>query len=201
MLAFAAGAQAQNLVINGDFEVNGAPGTMFNNSNALFTATMATSSAFGGSDELDIVTANDFGIPAQSGAWKVGMHQRTNDPNNVDAFSLALSAPTNPGQAYTLSYFATALPGSFISSLEIGLSNNPADFGVLIHSGTPADAVSWSAFSTGFVAPGSFAFLTVRNTTQPADGYVFVDNISLVPAPGAAGVLGAWLLVAGRRRR
>ena len=63
-----------NLLLNGDFETNTASGTMFNMSNANFTATVSAATAFGSAEEIDLVTGTDFGIAPQSGSWKLGIH-------------------------------------------------------------------------------------------------------------------------------
>jgi hypothetical protein len=192
-------AQGQNLVTNGDFENNSAGSTQYNRTNAQFTGFMATSTAFGGSEELDIVTGSALGIPPQSGNWKVGLHQRTNDPANVDAFSLLLSSATVNGGSCTVSFYATGVPGAALGTTEIGLSNNPSDFGTLIASGTPSNSTAWHLFSANIVSPGSFSYITVRNSLLPTGNYAFIDNLSLeVPAPGAVALLG---LLAGPRRR
>ncbi len=190
-----------NLVINGDIEDNTAVGTMFNMSNDTFNATVAHATAFGTSQEIDLVTGLDYGIAPQSGNWKLGLHQRSNLPTNVDAFSFDLSSPVVNGSAYLLRFFAAGLSVAPLGPVEIGLSGSASDFGTLIFSGTPGSATEWTQFDYAFVAPIDASFLTVRNAAV-YNMYAFVDNFSLsdarIPAPGACHPLGDHRCRSGR---
>lgn len=63
-----------NLILNGNIENNTAAATMFNMTNATFDATVSDATAFGVSEEIDLVTGTDFGVAPQSGSWKLGLH-------------------------------------------------------------------------------------------------------------------------------
>src|SRR4051794_38380890 len=82
---------AQNLILNGDFEHNGATVTEYNLDNATFNAHVYHCTAFGTAQEIDLITGHPYGLPPQSGSWKLALHREYNGPN--DAFSFNLSAP------------------------------------------------------------------------------------------------------------
>jgi hypothetical protein len=193
------GAAAQaNLVLNGDFEDNSAVRTRFNLSNAHFDALMANATAFGTSKEIDLVTGNDYGIPPQSGNWKLGLHERSDVPGIFDGFSLDLSSNIVAGQEYDLQFFAAGLNSDPQAAIQIGLSNSATDFGTLLFSGLPTSSTEWSQFDFSFTAEAGAAFLTVRNDPDVVDGYAFVDNISLdptaVPEPATLVLLSSALI-------
>ncbi len=200
--SLSAGASAVNIVQNGDFEDNSAGTTQFNVNNGVFGVFMAGGAAFGGSNELDIVTSTDFGIEAYSGKWKVGLHQNTGNDSNRDEFSLTLTQAVTAGQAIKVSFATVGLPGSPIGGIEIGLSNNASDFGTLIFGGNSGTSTAWKVFTFEGVAPADGSFLTVRNSLE-RDVYAFVDAVSLevVPAPASLGAVVGGAALLGRRRR
>ncbi|MBP7052680.1 MAG: hypothetical protein KBE65_16845 [Phycisphaerae bacterium] len=208
MVLAVAGAAQANVIANGDIEDNTAVATIFNMSNATFDATVADATAFGNSQEIDLVTGLDFGIAPQSGNWKLGLHQYGGYPTYADAFSLDLLSPVVSGNAYVLQFFAASKQGSGWGSVEIGLSDSASSFGTLIFSGAPTSETEWTQFDYSFVASVDASFLTVRNGAE-YNMYAFVDNFSLVegtaaiPAPAAVllGSVGAGLVSWLRRRR
>ena len=149
----AGSALGQNIIINGDFESNSAGSTQFNLSNVSFTSLMNNSTAFGTSEELDIITGLSLGIAPQSGSWKVGMHERQG--LGVDAFSLELSQPVVAGQVYDFSCWVAGL-ADFANPLlqfEVGLSGLANDFGTTVVFGTAASTSAWNEVTSTFVAP------------------------------------------------
>ncbi len=199
-LGMATRAQA-NLIINGDIEDNTAFGSTFNMTNAIFNTKVANATAFGTSEEIDLVTGSGYGIAPQSGDWKLGLHQAAT--TNVDAFSLDLSSPVISGNTYALQFFAAGLATTTtypFGSVEIGLSSSATNFGTLIFSGAPTSIEVWTQFDHGFVAPVNASFLTVRNATE-TDMYAFVDNFSLIPEPATVALLGFGSLTLLRRKR
>jgi hypothetical protein len=199
-----------NLILNGDFETNSAAGSNFNLANVDFNALFANGTAFGTSEELDLVTANDFGIAPKNGKWKVGLHQKSSVPGSFDGFSLELASNVVTGTLYHLHFFAAGHPDFPLAGLQIGLSNNPSDFGTILFSGLPTSASAWSQFEYfDFTALMDAAFLTVRNDPAYFDGYVFVDDLSLVttvPEPSTllligSALIGFWVLRGRRNRR
>lgn len=201
LLASAASvSSAANLILNGDFENNSAGSTQFNLSNATYTAMMANSVGFGSSEELDIVTGSDFGISPQSGKWKVGMHQRTDDPSHVDAFSLELASLVSSGSALSLSFYTAAFSGLPLGSVKIGLSSDASSFGTEVFSAATITDTAWTHYTHDFVAPVDAAYLTVQLSLDSGN-YAFVDNFTLTPSPSGAALAGLASLAAFRRRR
>src|SRR5262245_60358083 len=85
----------QNLVLNGDFENNGANSSQYNLSNASFNLLLNSATAFGTGDEIDLMTTDSpYGLPPESGLWKAAIH-KSGYPyyGNDDAFSFTLSSP------------------------------------------------------------------------------------------------------------
>ena len=198
IIVFCVHVQA-NMIINGDFENNSATGTDFNLNNSAFNSKMHNATAFGTSEEIDLVTGTDYGIIPRSGKWKLGLHQRTIDPTRVDAFSLELSSQVLNGSNYVLQFYAAGFSSAPIGPVEIGLSDNPSDFGVLIYTGLPTSDSAWTQFNHAFNAPVDAAYLTVRNAAE-TDMYVFVDNFSLVPEPATLCLLALGTILAVRKR-
>ena len=199
ILGMGEAAQA-NLIKNGDIENNTASATKYNMNNATFNATVADATAFGTSQEIDLITGLDYGIAPQSGRWKLALHQNTGAATNVDAFSFHLYSPLVSGNSYNLQFFAAGKASSPLGPVEIGLAFNATTFGTLIFSGTPAGTTEWTQFDYTFIAPSNASFLTVRNATVE-DMYVFVDNFTLVPEPVTIVLFGLGGLGLIRRKR
>ena len=139
-LVMAPSLHAQNLIINGDFEINTASECDFNLDNIEFNATVSNATAFGTAEEIDVMTAADgcgFGSPPQSGDTKLAIHSQS-PGGRFDAFSLDLSSPIVAGNTYTLVFYAEPVfdfsPDA--GAVEVGLSNNPTDFGTLVFTAT-----------------------------------------------------------------
>jgi hypothetical protein len=217
LLLSANSANAASIILNGDFENNTETGSQFNVFDVTFNVIVANATAFGTANEIDLVTASDFGIAPQSGAWKLGLHTQTG--GSFDGFSFGLSSAVVSGASYDLGFFGALLDpqfGAVSGPIEIGLSNDSGVFGTLVYSGTPLSFESWTAFNATFIAPVNGSFLTVR-TGNVADDYAFVDNFSLeqsgdareqsdlaaVPEPASLILIGTGTasLIARRRKR
>jgi hypothetical protein len=190
------------MIINGSFENNTSGGTQYNLTNANFNSLMSSITAFGASEELDIMDhANIYGLPPVDGNYKVALHLRTD--GLADAFSFGLSSSIVAGRTYTLSFWAQTVldfdPGR--EPLHIGISNSATDFGTLLYTTGPNTPNAWQYHETTFVAGVSGNHLTVSNGPGPNSTWIHVDDFRLVPAPGSAGVLALGGLVALRRRR
>lgn len=191
-------------VLNGSFETNSSPNTQANMTNLDLSATVASVTAFGDADEIDLVNGGDIGPATPFGAWKLRLHTQT--LSVVDAFTIALSGPLVPGQSYTLSFWA-ATERDNVGAVEVGISERSNTFGDLVFSGQPNPDGNWTNLGTTFVAPSAGGFLTVRSGA-PEGTITNVDNFSLslassAPEPGALALLalGAIGLPATRRKR
>ena len=173
-----------NLLLNGDFESRTQPPGCYSNvSNAGVTADLVSVTAFGLAEEIDIYadgTSCFYGDPPQSGLVKLAIHKQVS--GITDAFSFGLSSPVVAGSSYDVSCYASAnLQGDpNIGAVELGLSNNPLDFGTLVWSDSPAVASAWIHLSGTFIAPSNANYLTVR-VGGPTLSWLHVDKFSLSP--------------------
>ena len=196
-------ARAASILLNGDFENTSFVTTQFNLSNASFNAGMPNLFAFGGAQEIDVVTGVAFGIAPESGNWKVGLHRQVNGA--TDAFAFGLSSGIVAGQSYTLSFWLAGLDSaSPLGEVVFGISGNSTSFGTQIFAATPPSISAWTQFTFGFIAPVAGSFLTVQ--VNNSDGYAFLDNVSLdtgataVPEPATLTLMGLGLAAFARRR-
>ncbi len=208
LLAASATAFANaNLVLNGDFENNGALAgvSQYNLTNAEFGALVPDTTAYGTSGELDLYTAGSGYEPdPQSGSWEVRLHGNGGDL--FDAFSLRLSSPVVAGASYALRFHVAGDLGMnpvAPLSIKVGLSDDAGAFGTWLYTsaGVFGSGGAWNQYDYSFVAAVAASFLTVQNVSVSA----VVDNFSLTPVPEPAtsalllaGLAAGW---AGLRRR
>lgn len=201
-ITVAGGAQA-NLVLNGGFENNVAGGNIDNMANATWNATVANSTGYGASEELDLYNPTGYGPPPCEGNWKAAMHSKAAAAMS-DAFTLDLSAPLVVGQTYRLSFCAVTNDDFFggPGDLNIGISSSATAFGTLIYN-TGAIAIgSWTTYSTNFVASSAATYLSVE-TVATNTGWSHVDDfqVDVVPEPASLSALAIGALALLRRRR
>ena len=197
----------QNLILNGDFENNGASSSQYNLSNALFNSLVHNATAFGTGDEIDLMTSDSpYGLPPQSGLWKAAIH-KSGYPNygNDDAFSFTLSSPAVAGQQYALSFYGQLVatadnPGE--GPVQVGLSVSPTAFGTLVFAGALATN-GWSHVTATFAAPVNGLYLTVQIDPSATPTWAHIDNFSLtaIPEPGTFGLLCSLGLIGFRFRK
>ncbi len=193
-------SSGQNLILNGDFENNGATASLYNLSNDLFNSLVYNATAFGNGQEIDLMTTDTtYGLPPESGLWKVAIH-KAGYPNSGtdDAFSFTLSAPVLPGQQYALSFYGQLVPtvdNPGNGPVQIGLSSSPTNFGTLVFTGTPATD-AWTHLVGTFTAPLNAGYLTVQIDPGAIPTWAHIDNFSLtlVPEPGTLTLLSSLAL-------
>ncbi|QDU65010.1 hypothetical protein [Engelhardtia mirabilis] len=184
VLSSSATTSAQNLVLNGSFENNTSTSCKWNPPNAEFNSLMADVTAFGTASEIDIMQGQClYGSPPQDGAYKIGLASNTFTQEN-DALALHLSSPLVQCKSYELEILAQAVVETFspgVGPVQVGVSNDPNDFGTLVYSAI-ADTTGWTELGTTFVAPTNAQYLTLRQplTTK---SWSHIDNVSLVPVP------------------
>lgn len=173
-------AQAQQFVLNGDFEMHGASGCTYNVENEEFNDLMEHVFAFGNNSEMDIHADNcGYALPP-SGGWFVSLSQRPSGP--VDAISLELDQPLETGEVYQLSYLDWAETSGIDNiplPLEIGVSVDTFSFGEPLFSAIPI-SLEWTSRSFDFVAPNNGRFITLQMAGKTGlKGWTFVDNFKL----------------------
>ncbi|HSU56598.1 MAG TPA: hypothetical protein VLT36_21240 [Candidatus Dormibacteraeota bacterium] len=184
----------QNLILNGDFENNGASSSLYNLNNTFFNSLVYNATAFGTGEEIDLMTTDSpYGSP-QSGLWKAAIH-KSGYPyyGNDDAFSFTLSSPAVAGQQYALSFYAQIVPTADNpgnGDVQVGLSGSATSFGALVFAGTSATN-DWSHLTATFAAPVDGLYLTVQIDPGANPTWVHIDNFSLtaIPEPGNFGLL------------
>ena len=177
----------QNLILNGDFENNGATSSQYNMSNAMFNSLVYNATAFGTGDEIDLMTTDSpYGLLPESGLWKLGIH-KSGYPiyGNDDAFSFTLSSPLVAGQQYALSFYGQDVvsaqnPGG--GQLQVGVSSTPTSFGTLVFAGT-LGTNAWTHLTSTFVAPMSGLYLSVQVDPNAVPTWANIDNFSLTAVP------------------
>ncbi|HTF89907.1 MAG TPA: hypothetical protein VK843_15945 [Planctomycetota bacterium] len=167
-----------NLVINGDFENHLGGGCQYNFTNQGYTNAVANSTAFGASNEIDLMSGVCYGPVAISGTTKVGLH--THGAGARDELSLDLSAPVTAGASYTLSFWAmddvTFSPA--LGHVDIGLSNSPSTTDTPIYSGALLAPGQWVHFTHAFIATSNALYLTVASDAVTIS-WVHVDAVEL----------------------
>ena len=193
-----------NIILNGDFEINSTVGvSVYNMDNALFNTTVASATAFGGAQEIDLITAGSpYGLAPESGNWKLAIHRSSSGEN--DAFSFTLGSAIVAGQNYILDFYAQRVitfdAGN--GAIQIGVSSSPTSFGTLVFSGV-ADSDAWTHFNQAFQSPVNGQYLTVQTDPNAAPTWNHLDNFSLteVPEPAALSLFAAGVAATLARRR
>jgi PEP-CTERM motif len=199
-------ANAQNIILNGDFESNAASATVVNMNNSQFNTTVANATAFGTAGEIDLITGNPYGLPPQNGNWKLAIARQTT--GLYDAFSFNLSSSIVAGQVYSLDFYAQTVtdfqPGG--GAVLVGVSGSATSFGTQIFSGV-AGTSAWTHFTQTFMAPVNGLYLTIESDPNGVPTWTHIDNFSLTPVPepgtltlGALALAGAVRRSWGRRR-
>src|SRR5690606_38390134 len=174
-------ASSQNLILNGSFEINNASVGInhVNISNTVFNNLVSFCHSFGNYG-IDLITTDTWDGFAQHGNWYIGIGILE---SSIDIFSMELSDSLIQGDTYQLVFYDNARESYHYAScfVEIGLSEQKDDFGILIYS-SPTTALynEWTLKYHFFNAPNNGKFLTVRSKS-PTSGecWVKVDNFCL----------------------
>jgi len=181
LLATCPTVQAQNLIVNGDFELTTVPGCTFGLPNAAFTAGMPGCTGGGTNNHMDVMN-NAAGCgalgPPQSGVVKVRL-STSHHGGDWDGFTFALVSPVIAGETYTVSFWGWQ-EGSAINSIRVALSNTATDaIGIAeVLNGTPGTS-GWVKFETTFIAPISSTHLAVRISDCCDSTRIQIDNFVL----------------------
>jgi gliding motility-associated-like protein len=166
-------SQAQ-IILNGDLEINSAPAGMdqFDLSIAALNSLVPYCHNSGSSDqrELHLITSHAYGGPPQNGDWFVAIRD--------EQLAFELSQPLIPGVTYHISFYDRRLQDHCSSPVQIGVSNNPYDFGLLVYTTTEVPAIGeWSLRNASFTVAYPVDYITVRG--QELLCIVQLDNLCL----------------------
>lgn len=161
------------------------------------TAAQAQLVTNGGFENGDFSGWTQFGDTSFSDVWDVQSHSGEYNAyfGPLDPGGIEQSIAANPGDQISVSFFMRSedelTPNSLLAELDGQVVADVVDF----------TTFDWTEFSA--VITVTSANPTLRFTLQNPNGYIDLDSISatLVPAPGAAALLGLGGLVATRRRR
>ncbi len=193
---------AHGIVANGSFEQPTVPVSLF----ATFSggSTAITGWTVVG-DRVSVISTSyvESGIAfnSQSGAQWLDL---TGPSSNQASNGVSQDVATTLGQLYRVSFYvgsATNNAGIFASTVDLSIDGgarlsftNPT---------APRTFMDWQLFSVDFTATSASTNLTFFNGSASNNGLSGLDNVTLevIPAPGAAALLGLGGLVLTRRRR
>ncbi len=196
-------ASAHGTVTNGSFELPVVPTSSF----ATFTtgSTSITGWTVVG-DRVSVISGTyvESGITfnAQSGAQWIDL---TGPGSNQPSNGVSQNVATTIGELYRISFYvgsATENSGVFASTVDLSIAGGPRVS--FTNPTTPRTTMDWQLFTADFTATSTLTNITFFNGSSPNNGLSGLDNVTLqvIPAPGAAALLGlSALLAAGRRRR
>ncbi len=198
-ICFTFNIKAQNIILNGSFELNNAPDCY----NSLFdyewNYTVDSSFAFGSRIQLvkdSCVTCSFFpnyflGGGAQDGHWFATVYsEKIGTVWMQSKISLQLDSPLSSGKNYKLSFYIKDpddyptdttpcynIPNNFI---KVGISNNDNNFGTHIIT-TPLGDVNWTEYSIIFNTQNAEENLTIETGIGDTTNLVvYIDNFVLV---------------------
>lgn len=171
---------AQNLVVNGDFENNSSAGCDYNNANATFDSKMPGCTAYGPSNEIDIMDSGGcYGPGGPVGSTKIAL-ACNGDPNH-DALTMSLTGALVAGTSYTLkvhlyAHIESWSPGQL--PVQFGLTTAAGTQGTVVATLTPTTGV-FTQLTATFVAPLAATHLSLAALTNSVDGWTHVDGVEL----------------------
>ena len=193
--------KAQNLILNGSFELNSETqcyNAMYSNT---WNTTVAFSTAYGSRSEIlkdsceKCIPPTFWGGGAKEGAWFTILASKPFTNPTVSGwsqsrFSFDLDHPLDSNKNYKLSFYIKEPPPEPIihpacgdplnNSIHIGISNYSNSFGAHIYSSPLGDSI-WKQYSVVFNPQNSEEYITVEVDTGNVSQYgIFVDNFVLV---------------------
>lgn len=167
-------------ILNGDFELNnGIVGSDYLDlDNQTFNDLVESCYNFGDSlnsvGGLDLISSSNWGVPAYSGNWYLGIS------NVYERFSLELTSDLSLGNFYILSFYQAARAQNGKASIRIGLSEIHNHFGILIFEGEPPSTFdSWEFVSFSFQAPNNGRYLTIECKEEVSTTWLKIDDFCL----------------------
>ena len=182
-VACAAAPASANLLQNGSFE------------NALSAADW---NIVGNAVRTD---KSPYPFIASDGFWAINFNSGDSTPNGV----LSQTFSTVAGQQYDLSFaFGKWAFGGGTASLQVEvISGGAVVLDQLVSDSTGSEGAEvWNSYQFAFTATDASTTLRFTDRSNATASFdTILDNVVVVPAPGAAALLAVGGLLAGRRRR
>jgi hypothetical protein len=138
---------------------------------------------------------------ASDGFWAINFNGGDNAPNGV----LTQSFTTVIGQQYDLSFaFGKWAFGGGTAALQVEvISGGAVVLDQLVSDSTGSEGAEvWNSYQFAFTATDASTTLRFTDRSNATASFdAILDNVVVVPAPGAAALLAVGGLLAGRRRR
>jgi len=190
LLITSSSVNAQNLILNGDFEENTFNSCTYDADCNQFTSNMINISGIpNGSYDIDILNNNcilngsQWGGGAKSGTWFIGAQF---GGGNVEMFSFNLNENLIIDTYYKLSFYTKIAPPYPITlatypttDIVIGGSDYEDYFGNTICTIPQPDTSLWQLREYIFYNTNPYSFLTVSGSMANGWGYLFLDNFVL----------------------
>ena len=142
-----------------------------------------------------------YPFTASDGFWAINFNSGDSTPNGV----LTQSFTTVVGQQYDLSFaFGKWAFGGGTASLQVEvISGGAVVLDQLVSDSTGSEgAAVWNSYQFAFTATDASTTLRFTDVSIGTASFdTILDNVVVVPAPGAAALLAVGGLLAGRRRR
>ncbi|MBX9736376.1 MAG: DUF642 domain-containing protein [Phycisphaerales bacterium] len=138
---------------------------------------------------------------AQSGAQWLDL---TGTGSNSLSNGVSQDVATTIGQLYRLSFYVgSATDNNSFSASTVDLSIGGGGRASFTNPTAPRTTMDWQLFTADFTATSTLTNITFFNGSAPNNNLSGLDNVTLavIPAPGAAALLGLCGLLAARRRR
>jgi len=161
--------------INGSFE-NNAGFVLINPTMANFNSSLTNCEGFQmgtGPFNIDLMSVT-YGT-AQSGSWFLGI-------TPLDGVSTKLEVPLAIGVSYTFSFWSTKYPSYPSSSLQVGATQDPTNFGSLITTIAAPTSSTWTKHSVTFIASNTATHITISGDPSLNSGnrWTFIDNFEKI---------------------
>ena len=183
--------KAQNLILNGSFEINNPVSTY--TCISLADGNFSDVTNYGGiitfiKDSCLVCPSQTFwGGGAAEGNWFIEMVSDNFPQISGDKLSFDISAPLSLGNNYKLTFSIRKPPPTpngcvdpTNNYINIGISNYDNQFGTLLYT-SPLGNDEWQEYSIVFNTQNNEEYLTVEVATEDSSNHVvFVDNFVLV---------------------
>lgn len=134
--------------------------------------------------------------------WQAAEGTRSVDLNGEAAATLEQWVQTVPNQTYTLSFAMAAnfIHQPYTKTMTVFAGPTQANFQFVTPANVSTLNMGWTHYNLEFVADSVLTRIAFQSTT-PGNGGPALDDVSLVPAPSSAVILGVGLIGLSRRRR